>query len=460
MFEFLLAAAGGISILAVICALDGSHDVFHPLVFIAPMFGFLYCWMPWKLLNVDGLSQYLYNDQMLFVQTLNLLGVTAFVGACLAVGLRVPATEHKYSSPSSPLVLRRLLIGGCVAGAVGLTCWAITIINVGGFVNAFSSSYAGGWDDNGYVRDGTLLMLVGLLMAITARSAGASKWLSYTMMAIFGIPWLSSSLLMARRGPTFAFVVIVLMGWYIDRRKRPPILAVGLVGVLLGWLVLFLVTNRQSIYLGSEFDIKTDVGDVVEKSDTGNEWIYGAGTVLSSEQRGHYFWLRRYAAQILVRPIPSALWPTKYEDFGVPELLHNAGTGEGFGDALGWDGAEGSAPGIVADLWVEAWWLAVPLMGILGWGYGYAWKKAATKGGPWSSQFVVLSALSIYLVMQTMEAVIFRTLMLSIPCWLTWRWALAGQKQQQRDSSVPCYIRPNYDLHSARTMTLRSSNRV
>ena len=188
--------------------------------------------------------------------------------------------------------------------------------------------------------------------------------------------------------------------------------------------MLFLVTNRQSIYIGSDQELTTDVGNVVETPDIGNEWIYGAGTILSSQRRDHYYWMRRYLAQVLVRPIPSSVWPTKYEDFGVPELLYNAGTGQGFGDTLGWEGAVGAAPGIIADLWIEVWWFAIVLMGLLGYLYGYTWRKAVTRGGPWSSQLVVLSALTIYLVMQTMEAVIFRSLLLSIPCWMIWRWAL------------------------------------
>jgi hypothetical protein len=229
---------------------------------------------------------------------------------------------------------------------------------------------------------------------------------------------------MARRGPTFAFVIVVLMGWYTSRRKRPPVFAVGGLGFTLAWLVLFLVTNRSNIYLGSDFDVKTDVSGIVEKPDTGNEYIYGSGTILAAVRRNHYFWMRRYLAQIVVRPIPSAIWPSKYQDFGVPELLNNAGTGEGFADALGWVGAVGAAPGIIADLWVEVWWFAVPAMALLGWCYGTVWRKAVLIGGPWSSQYVLLSALSIYLVMQTMEAVIFRVLLLSVPCWITWRWAL------------------------------------
>ena len=432
LFEILLVAAAVIAIGGAVIALDGSHDVFHPLLFIGPMLAFLYSWMPWKLYSAGGLAQYLDGDQLVSVQRLFVLGVFAFVAACLAAGVRVTRrVKERQVAPRSPFVARRLLIGGASAGSLGLLCWGITIVNVGGFVNAYSSSYSGGWDDSGYVRDGSLLLLTGILLAVSALSMGAPRGWSLAVISLYGAPWLSQALLMARRGPTFAFVLVVLMGWYFNRSKRPPILAVALLGGCLGWLVLFLVTNRSSIYLGSSFDV-TDVSNIVEKPDTGNEYIYGSGTVLSAERRDHYFWMRRYLAQVMVRPIPSAIWPTKYEDFGVPELLHNAGTGEGIGDALGWVGASGSAPGIVADLWVELWWFAVPAMAILGYTYGWVWRRAVLRGGPWTSQYVILSALSIYLVMQTMEAVIFRSLLLSVPCWLTWRWALKAKAVEGR----------------------------
>lgn len=435
-FEILMVAAGAIALLGVAFALDGSRDVFHPLVMIGPMMAFLYGWMPAKLWSKNAFDRFFDGDQLIHVQTINVLGVAAFVGCCLLAGVRFPKKNPERHRPFSDATMKRLLIGGAIAGGLGLLCWAITIVNVGGFVNAYSTSYSGGWDDSGYVRDGSLLLLVGLMMATMVRSAGGPHWACYIMAAVFGLPWLSGALLMARRGPTFEFALVLVMSWYVNRTNRPPLIAVGLAGLCLGWLVLFLVTNRSNIYIGSSASLKTDVGDIVETSDTGNEWIYGAGTVLSTERRDHYFWMRRYLAQVVVRPVPSSIWPTKYEDFGVPELLHNAGTGEGFGDALGWEGAVGSAPGIVADLWVEVWWLYIPLIGLLGYGYGYVWRKAVMQGGPWSSQLVVLSALTIYLVMQTMEAVIFRSLLLSIPCWLTWRWALKAPAPRKSKSRV------------------------
>jgi hypothetical protein len=437
MFEALLWAALLIAAIAVFCALDGSRDVFHPLVFIMPMMAFLYGWMPLKLLAANGLERFFDNEQLLHVQILNVLGMVAFAGACLAAGVRVQRPSER-AQPLSSAICGRLRIGAVLVGGIGLVCWTISIVNVGGFTNAFSNSYGGGWDDSGYIRDGNLLMLIGVLLAVGAIASEGPKILNVLIACLFGLPWLAQALLTARRGPTFGIAVVVLMGWYLNRNRRPPVVAMMIAGLSLGWLVLFLVANRGNIYLGSDFDVKTDVSNIVEKPDTGNEFIYGSGSVISAERRGHYFWMRRYLAQLLVRPIPTAVWPTKYEDFGVPELLTNAGTGEGFADALGWVGAVGSAPGIVADLFVELWWLALLALALLGWTYGWVWRKAVMRGPAWASQYAILSALSIYLVMQTMEAVIFRTLLMSIPCWLVWRWALrAPEPAQQPGLPIP-----------------------
>ncbi len=420
MFECLLIAAGLIALAGAVIAYDGSRDVFHPLMFIGPMLAFLYAWMPFQLLRHNALSQFFDNGQLVHVQTLNVLCVLAFVLGCLGAGVRIRKTRFAQRK-LSPLAARRLLMYAALLGSVGLLCWGITIHNVGGFRQAFGVSYGGGYDANGYVRDGTELLLVGVMMIITAMISGASRPLGVVLLLTFGLPWTASAVLMGRRGPTFGLAVVLLMSWYFNKGKRPPVFTFGLGGLALGWLVLFLVTNRQNLYLGSDFHMKTDVSTMVDKPDTGNEFIYGSGTVLATEQLDHYFWMRRYLAQIMVRPIPSAIWPTKYEDFGVPELLYNGGTDAGIADALGWRGAPGSAPGIAGDLFVEMWWFAIPFMALLGWGYGKVWRKAVTRGGVWTLQYVVLSALSIYLVMQTMEAVIFRTLELSIPCWIVYQ---------------------------------------
>src|SRR5947209_10823196 len=130
MFELLIVAVVLISLLGWVCALDGGRDVFHPLVFIAPMMMFLYAWMPYKLWSVGGLEQFLDSAQLQFVQSVNTLGVLAFVAACLAAGVRVGSRAATTADDIGKEACRRLTISAGVAGSLGFLCWAITIANV------------------------------------------------------------------------------------------------------------------------------------------------------------------------------------------------------------------------------------------------------------------------------------------------------------------------------------------
>jgi hypothetical protein len=415
----IIAAAG------MVYAYDGSKDVFHPLIYISPMLLFAYGWMPIRLQALRGLEGYFQMDQLIFVHFVYVLGILALVLGCLSIPAKSESSER--SLPRMTDHSRRtLLVGGCLVSLVGLGAWVISVINVGGIENAFGKPYSGGWDDSGYIRDSSLFLFAGVSL-ILASTTGARLTLKHIFwLAFFLTPLTVQAIFTARRGPTFMILSTVSMGWYFYKGRRPPLLATLVSGAIVGYLILFIVANRQSLYIGSDFDLKTDVSNTPESTDTGNEYIYGAGSLLSAEQRGHFFWGRRYLAQVLVRPIPRAVWSSKYSDFGVPELEHNAGTGEGFADALGWEGAVGSAPTIIADLWIEFHWLCIPALWVIGRAYGYTWDRARRFGGVWTSQYIILASLSIYLIMQTMEAVIFRTLMLSLPVWYVWRTARAG----------------------------------
>jgi hypothetical protein len=250
-------------------------------------------------------------------------------------------------------------------------------------------------------------------------------------MGMFLGPWALQAVLTARRGPTFMIVCIVGAGWFLNRRTRPPVLVTTALGLCLGYAILFLVVNRGQLYLGSDFDFKTDVASFAEQPNNGNEYIYGTGTLLSAEYTQKFFWGRRYLAEVFVRPIPKAVWPNKYADVGLAELTSNAGTGEGFQEALGWQGADGSAPGLISDLWLEFRWLVFPVMWLLGRALSTVWKKALTREGVWVAQYAICLSLSIYFVMQTMEAVIFRILILSLPVWLVWNKADGTQSDPQ-----------------------------
>jgi hypothetical protein len=413
MFVWLIWGVVIVVALALWYAYAGSKDVFHPLMFIGPMMVFMYAWMPLQLDSIGGLAGFFQRYQLDYVERINLFGVACFLLGCLSVGCRLPAVQAP-EPKASPLTL---IICGVILGSIGLVAWVTTVIHGSG---GDLTGYRGGWDDSGYIRDASLLMFPSFLLILAAGLMEGIKIFHVGLMVFFIMPSILEAAASARRGPTFMIAVILTLGYFMNKRTRPSLVLTGVSGLLLGFLMLFLVSNRQNIYLGSDRALTTDVTSIVEKPDTGNEFIYGTGTILSAEQRDTYFWGWRYVAQVLIRPIPSSVWPTKYEDFGLPELLHNAGTGEGFEQTLGWSGAEGSAPGLIADLWAEFHWLNLLALFVLGLVYGLAWRKAQISGGPWTAQYVIMAALSVYLVMQTMEAVIFRLLILSVPMRLSW----------------------------------------
>ena len=136
MFEALLALTAVVAVLAMLITFDGNGDIFHPLFFICPMFLFLYVWMPWKLDRSGALDSYFDRDQLVFLQTLYLLGVLTFVIACLAGGWQVARTRFAPALRLALISENRLILGGGIIGSIGLAAWFVAIKNVGGFTNA------------------------------------------------------------------------------------------------------------------------------------------------------------------------------------------------------------------------------------------------------------------------------------------------------------------------------------
>ena len=208
---------------------------------------FIYGYMPMRLNNAGQLAVYFDDSQLIFVQTLNLLGVIAFVAGCLAAGFRKPPMDRYMPAPVYDW--QRLQVGGAIAGAIGLVAWTISIINVGGFVNAFDHAYGGGNDPSGYVRDAAMLLLVGVLLihaAIAVRGPGFGLSLgSIGLLVLFGTPWLVQALLTSRRGPTFAFVVMAAASWFLYRNRRPPVVIATVLGFSLGYFIMFLVAEQK-----------------------------------------------------------------------------------------------------------------------------------------------------------------------------------------------------------------------
>ena len=437
MFAALAYLTGLIVVFFALLAWLGHRDPFHPMFYIGPMLIFLYSGMP-LMLNLgqpEQLRGYLGESELVYVQTLNLIGTL-----CICLGIMLgsgpAASWHRAESPTlPPQAGRRLTHAALLLGGIGLAAYAYMLINVGGLSAAYGRAYGGVWADTGYVRDLQILTIPALLLLLAAHRDRPLSRTDWVWLILFAGPWLLHGLLGARRGPTFMAVSVLVVGWYFLRGRRPHLVTVLGGGLVLGCLMLFLVQNRSQIYLGSDFQassVDTDVFDSAAEVTSGNDFIYGAGTILNADLTGDYWWGRRYLVVFFLRPIPRFLWPSKYQTasllLGVPDMEFNLGTGgAAFHSTLGWEGAHGAAPGIVADMWIEFWFGAFLVLLAFGWWYGRVWRRAVASGGLWTTVHGLMFALSVYLIMQTVEAMGVRFLETALPAWLAWRYAVASR---------------------------------
>jgi hypothetical protein len=434
-FVFLAITTGAIALVSLWFAYRRSRDSFHPMIYLGLMLFFLYSYMPLSLVLEDAekLKTYLSVSQLEYVQTLNLLGVF-----CMCLGALVGSRNHRWHpmhslswqlSPQTQIRLKRAAI---VLGLIGLAGFSYGIANVGGLVAAYSRAYGGGTSASGYTREAFLLTVPALLWFMVSHIQRPLSKLDWVAIALFATPLMMHGLLGARRGPTAMIIIALTVGWYLTRGKRPGLPRVVVGGLILGVLMLFLVSNRSSIYLGSDFALQQQPTDYIGVY-SGNEFVYGSGTILNADTLDRYFWGRRYFTIFFIRPIPRFLWPTKYDDasriLNIPNLEENLGTGsDTLTETLGWAGSVGAAPGLIADMWIEFWWYSLLVMYALGWMYGTVWRKSVTIGGFWIPIYTFLMSLSVYLVMQTLEAMAFRFLLMTGASLAVWQYAKMGDR--------------------------------
>ena len=435
MLILLIIATALISVIFPIIAYRQHKDVFHPALIVSPMCLFLYVYMPLKLINSSALLGFVNEEQASFYEMLAVLIVGAMFFGLLVGGKRRPKDKGPSATPAN----RSQLYGWTYFfGLIGFGAWAYTIKNVGGLSEAFGVSYGGGWSEVGYIRDAAYLTIVAIALLFSREGFNPKSKIWLLSIAAFAMPWVLLCLLGARRGPTFMITVCIAMSWFMARGKRPSFFMMAAGGALLGMFMLFLVTNRDHICLKCDLQLTTDVSAVTSVVNESNEYIFGTGCVAASRVTNKCYWGKRYLAQVTVRPIPRQLWPTKYEDTGLAELLQTAGVaGPGLYSVMGWGEIAGSAATMVADLWVEFMWLAIPVAYFIGWGFARVWRLAVTQQGFWMTEYIICCVLSVYFVTQSGEAVISRGVILSVPAIIVWWRARSGGAAAPIASELP-----------------------
>lgn len=410
-----------------------TADPLHPLMYLAPLFVYTFVFKPFWL-GYQGLLEVLFDsDQLLEVQIVMVLGVTAF---CLGALRHAEQVKHVRSNANAareemeqlvtPAVRRRAVEIAWALGGLAVAAYWIMIYRAGGLSAVYGQSYGGVISGSGYLGELPLLTLAAIGMLHFARSGQpfTATWLAELL--IFASPMIVHGFLGARRGPTFMVIAALLVGGYAVSRRRPKLLTVFAGTFLLGLLMLFLVQNRDRIFLDAsaleEWDtVRPMVADNVNPAD---DWVFSGGMILTSQESDTHYWGTRLLVNLVIHPIPRQLWPGKYADtgFGWMETREEMG---GMPDAqwvatTGWIPRRGSAAGFVADLFLEFSWLGLGACYVFGWLYSYLWKRSVVDGGEWSIVYLFCAILSVYVPTQSVSAWAYRFVFLSIPTFALW----------------------------------------
>ena len=436
--DFQLAAflSGLVLFAAASLAWVTTRDTLHPMIYLAGMAFFLHAFLPLylELTQPDELRGYLGQVELDYAQTIVLLAILSLGGGVWWGAHGTLAHHHApvLSTSVAPVRLTsaarvRLVRAAMALATLGLVAWIYQIVNAGGLYAVYGQPYGWFWAESGYVREAFQFGLPGALLLLLARRGLRLRASDLVWIAIGLLPLLGHGLLGARRGPTFMALVGVGVMWYLARARRPRLGAALLGGLAVGLLLLLLLANRDRIYLGAEAEFSGAGEAYTFEVGPGNEFVFGAAAAVNAEALDGFGWGRRYLMVLLVRPIPRSLWPTKFADAARVLRIRNTEKDPlrtDFTSSMGWTGAIGSAPGGLFDLWIEFWWAYLFALFAVGWGFGSAYRRALSLGGFWMALYALMTALSIYFVMQGLVAFAFRALLLGAVMWLGWRYAM------------------------------------
>jgi hypothetical protein len=451
MFEFSLYTwlIAGLALGAMLWALLIKGDVFHPLAILMPMVLFTYVYLPYELISTNTIELAFFKpEQWARVQMLNMLCVATLIAGCLLGSGRGWPHERPQAGEIPARPTGSVFAYGLFLGGLGLVAFAVNVNNVGGLFEAYSVEKGGGTAEIGYVRDAIFWVLpaIALVAYCLANDGPQPRYL--IAIGIFATPLLIHGLLGARRGPTFMITAALAASWYLARRRRPNLLLFAAGALLLGMVLLAIVTFREQFRIGS--DLMTDTigtvekmteefssrrGDTLNRTVGSHEFVYGANVMLTFEDKQDYFWGKRLLTIMFIRPIPKQLWPTKYEDVGMERYKVNVGLGTG--EDMLMTSSAGAAPGFVADLFAEFSWGAILACFLVGLGYSAAWRGAVYGNGLALVLYILLVGLSIFFVLQTLEAILYRLMLTAVPVVLAWRWIAPVNLPDREPVEVP-----------------------
>lgn len=421
MAEMFIATMGFLAIVWVLFWLR-FRDPFHPLIVFLPQFGFLYGYMPYALnredparffLWVGGEDVYRYQAITLGLIVCLILGVVRVTGSMD----RAKACWQLIPVPGASSI-RMIAVG---LGLVSWSAWLYMVHASGGFEAAYGSAYGGGWVSSGYIREMRFVGLAGGLLIYLLRVGRGMRLIDWILVVLCVAPTLFHAVLGARRGPAFLSLIVLVGGYIYFMRKKIPVFLVLGGGALAAVLMLFLVANRTSLYLGSELtDLRNPYEHMLRWES--NEYLIGAAAVRYADTYGAFYG-RRQAAWIVGRILPRSVWPNVYVE--LPQMLgidvdlrRNGGVSrEGIASVSNFEPTVGAAEAFTGGLWMEFGIFSFLVAFLIGRFYGSVWKQARTRLSA-RVIYLLMVALTIYLITQALDPWLYRLIFYGVPILL------------------------------------------
>ena len=432
--EFLIVALTGFIILLIAFGVFvKTNDPLSPVVVFSPFLAYVYMIRPMILLGNGSLQELYQPEQLNFVLLVNAAVLGAFVVGLISAG-RVRAGKghfrvlRSFENKKLRSSLRNLAI---LLGLISFFVFWSCVWYSGGPIKVFSERkpFLRSPIQSGYYRELTLLAYPAILLLAVSWQGYRLTFERIVVALLIAVPHLTMGTFGGRRGPAFLIIATLASFWVILRQKKPNY-SVMMVSVLV--LGLFLIALNE--LRGDLFKIQghTTAYEVITRTFTsggsnlmGDECVTGNAVIITAEHHGRFHWGRRYFTWFILRPIPSAVWPEKYEFLNMGWMRTHPGSC-GFSDndwraAVNFVVAGGSAGGFVSDLWLEFSWLAVIPAFLIGRLYAVVWRRSLTRGGIWTLFYMEMLIVSIYLPAQNIEAWLYRLLLLGTITYLFWR---------------------------------------
>ena len=430
----LLVLAGG-----ALFALSQSRDPLHPAVVITPLFAWMYAVWP-TVLNLNGeLEKLLRPEHLTYTAMLYLCGTSAFMLGMVYQPNKIYRQARNVGGVGLQLLdsgaRQRLTQMGLAFAVIANASYWYTIFASGGIVAVYGKAKGGAYGFSGFIGEAALLGLGAVLIVALARHK-RFRIQDFLLMLFAVLPQLTHGTLGGRRGPIFLTLLVLFFGWVLARGKRPTSVQVAVAVGVACFAVLFNFSQRQEIYLGSDgsFSIERMVETLApEDIHHGNTYVTGVAAIAEADYFDNFYWGKRFLVTFFIRPIPSAIWPTKYRDVGADWVLHEVDkyqASEQFLQAAGVYWIAGAAMPSIADVYKEFWWGAVPFFYGLGLLFSFVWRRHITIGGYWTIINFLMIMLSVYLASQSFSAWGVRLLIIGVPTVLLWKYWVGEPPQR------------------------------